>query len=146
MIAMLDLIRRRLDRSERGSVLLFVVVFVFALLLAVGFVVDGSGRMNAVQRAESVAREAARFAGQAMTSDAVRGTGTTINPAAGRAAAQRYLAAADVTGTVTIVGSTVHVETRVAFEPVLLTIIGLGRVTVTGEADSAPANVLNGER
>lgn len=137
---------RDLRRSERGSIMLFVLILTFAFMLTVGFVVDGSGRMNAVQKAESVAREAARFAGQAMTSDAVRGTGTTIDPAVGRSAAQRYLAASDVTGTVTIQGSRVHVQVNVTYDPVFLTIIGLTRVTVTGEADSAPANVLEGER
>lgn len=137
---------RDLRRSERGSIMLFVLILTFAFMLTVGFVVDGSGRMNAVQKAESVAREAARFAGQAMTSDAVRGTGTTIDPAVGMAAAQRYLAASDVTGTVTIQGTRVHVQVNVTYDPVFLTIIGLTRVTVTGEADSAPANVLEGER
>lgn len=139
--------RRRVDRrSQRGNVVLFALVIVFALMLTVGFVVDGGGRIAALQRADSVAREAARFAGQAMTSDALRGTSTKVDPAAGRAAAQRYLAAANVTGTVSIQGDTVHVEARVTYDPVFLSIVGIRRVTMTGEATSEPANVYQGAR
>lgn len=138
--------RRGDPHSQRGNVVLFALVIVFALMITVGFVVDGGGRIAALQRADSIAREAARFAGQAMTSDALRGTNTKIDPVAGRAAAQRYLAAADATGTVTVQGDKVHVEVRVTYDPVFLTIIGIGRVTMTGEADSEPANVYEGDR
>lgn len=137
--------RRRVD-SQRGNVVLFALVIVFALMICVGFVVDGGGRIAALQRADSIAREAARFAGQAMTPEALRGTSTKVDPHAGRAAAQRYLAAANVTGTVTIQGDTVHVTTRVTYDPVFLGIIGINSVTMTGEADSEPANVYEGAR
>ena len=135
----------RIDlRSSRGNVLLFALIMVFALMLSVGFVVDGGGRIAALQRADSIAREAARFAGQAMTPAALRGTSTKVDPAAGRVAAQRYLAAADVTGTVSVRGTTVHVEVRIPYEPKFLSIIGIHTVTMTGEAVSEPANVYQG--
>lgn len=137
---------RRGWRSQRGSVVPFAVIIAFALMTVFGLVVDGGGRIAALQKAESVAREAARQAGQSMTGEAVRGAGVTIDTSAGRAAAQRYLAAAHVDGTVTIQGSTVHVVARVDFNPVVLSIIGVSKVTVTGEADSAPANVYQGQR
>lgn len=133
-------------RSQRGSVVPFALVIVVALMIVFGLVVDGGGRIAALQKAESVAREAARQAGQSMSGEAVLGTGVTIDTSAGRAAAQRYLAAAHVDGTVTIRGSTVHVVARVEFTPVVLSIIGIGKTTVTGEADSAPANVYEGQR
>ena len=38
--------------DDRGAIALFVVVFTLALLAAVGLVVDGGGKVRALQRAD----------------------------------------------------------------------------------------------
>ena len=135
----------RADR-ERGNVILFAVVLAGTLMMITGLVVDGGGQIQAYQRADVIAREAARQGGQSMTSDSVRGEGSRVDPVAGRAAAQRYLAAAAVTGTVTISGAGLHVTVTTTYEPKFLSAIGIRRLSATGEADSQSDNVLEGRR
>ncbi|SHN88831.1 hypothetical protein SAMN05660350_04821 [Geodermatophilus obscurus] len=137
---------RRL-REERGSLSLFFVVAALALLVTVGLVVDGGGKIRALQRADAVAAEAARAGGQAIVeSRAVRGQGAVAHPAQARAAAEDYLAAADVAGTVTVIdGTRLRVETSVTYDPVFLDLVGVGTQTSTGEAEVRLVQVLDGE-
>lgn len=123
----------RARQDERGSIVLYMAIFIAALLVVVGFVVDGAGRIRATQQADQVAREAARQAGQALDAQTVRGNAISVDPAAGRAAAQRYLAASGVTGEVTFSGTTVRVTTTASYTPAFLPIAG-GSVRGQGEA------------
>lgn len=133
------------DDGERGSVSLFVVVLVFGLLLMIGLVVDGGGKIRATQRADQIAREAARQAGQVLTSDAVRGNSATVDVAQGRAAANTYLTAAGASGgEVTITGSAVHVTAQVTWTPVFLQVIGVNSMSVTGEGTAQVVRVQQG--
>src|SRR5947208_8517993 len=101
-------------RSDDGSVTLFVVVLTVALLAAVGLVVDGGGKIRALERADETAREAARAGTQMLeVPAAVRGESVTVEPAAAARAARSYLAAAGAEGTVSVSDSTVTVSTRV---------------------------------
>lgn len=127
-------------RDERGSIVLYFAIVIAALLLVVGFVVDGAGRIRATQQADQVAREAARQAGQALDSQAIRGAGVSIDPGAGRAAALNYLAAAGVNGNVTFSGSTVRVTTQVAYTPIFLPVGG----SVQGQGEARTVRVLAG--
>lgn len=144
---MLSRLKSRLRDDDRGSLSLFVVVVFVALLVTIGLVVDGGGKIRALQRADAVAAEAARTGGQAIVaSTAVRGRGAVTDPAAARAAAQAYLASADVPGTVTIVGGTqLRVQTSITYQPVFLGMVGVGTLTSTGDAEVRLAQVLNGE-
>ena len=63
--------RRR--RNERGSVTLWAVIITTAVLMIMGLVVDGGAQLRATQRADQVAREAARAAGQAVSGDPILG-------------------------------------------------------------------------
>jgi Flp pilus assembly protein TadG len=129
--------RRRDD--DRGAITLFVVVFTVALLAAVGLVVDGGGKVRALQRADEAAREAARAGSQMLdVPSAVRGQGVRIDPAGAARAARAYLAAADVDGTVTVEGNAVRVSTSLTYEPVFLSLAGVGPMTVTGTASARP--------
>ena len=104
----MSLIRARRD-DDRGAIALFVVVFTVALLAAVGLVVDGGGKVRALQRADEAAREAARAGSQMLdVPSAVRGDGLSIDPAAAARAARAYLDAAGVDGTVTVQGNDVR--------------------------------------
>ncbi len=133
--------------EERGSLSLFFVVAALALLVTVGLVVDGGGKIRALQRADAVAAEAARAGGQAIVeSRAVRGQGAVTDPVRARGAAEDYLAAAGVTGTVTVLdGTRLQVETSVGYDPVFLDLVGVGTQTATGAAEVRLVQVLNGE-
>ena len=125
--------------DDRGAITLFVVVITLALLAAVGLVVDGGGKVRALQRADEAAREAARAGSQMLdVPSAVRGNGVRIDPAAAARAARAYLDAAGVDGTVTVQGNAVDVSTSVTYEPVFLSFAGVGPMTVTGTASARP--------
>lgn len=127
---------RRLG-EDRGSMSLFVVVIGLGLLVMIGLVVDGGGKIRATQRADAAAAEAARAGGQAINkSDAVRGFEPTANTAAAVTAAKRSLSDAGVTGQVQVTdgGSRIQVTTEEKYDPVFLGLVGMGRMTVTGHA------------
>ncbi|MDP3893635.1 pilus assembly protein TadG-related protein [Nocardioides sp.] len=123
--------------DERGNISLFVVVIALGLFAMVGLVVDGGGKIRALQRAEAVAAEAARSGGQAIQiPSAVRGEGARINTAAARNAAQQYLNQAGVNGDVTIInGTRLRVTATTSHQPVFLSLLGTGPLTTTGTAE-----------
>jgi Flp pilus assembly protein TadG len=128
--------RRRL-RDDRGAFTPMVVVVAMALFASVGLAVDGGGRMRALERADNVAAEAARAAGQAIdVGKAVSGTADVVDPNAAAAAARAYLASADTTGTVSISANQreITVVVKITYNPVMLSLIGLGPWTETGTA------------
>ena len=131
--------------NERGSATLWAVISLSAALMVMGLVVDGGAQMRAAQRADQVAREAARAAGQAISGDVVVGRTGLIDVSEGRRAANAYLAAADVDGTVTVDGTQITVTTRISYTPVVLSAFGIGTRTVTGVADAETVQVFYGE-
>lgn len=126
-------------RREEGAASLFVIVLVVALIAAIGLVVDGGGKIRALERADEAAREAARAGSQMLdVPAAVRGERVDLDPGAAGRAARAYLAAAGVEGTVSVSGPLVTVSTRVVYRPVFLGFVGVGPMTVTGEASARP--------
>ena len=133
--------RERRRRSDAGSVSLFVVVLAVALLAAVGLVVDGGAKIRALERADEAAREAARAGSQMLdVPAAVRGDRVALNPAVATQAAEAYLDAAGVDGTVRVAGGAVTVSTSVPYAPVFLGVIGVRPMTVTGAASARPVS------
>jgi Flp pilus assembly protein TadG len=125
--------------DERGTISLFVIVITVALLAAIGLVVDGGGKIRALERADEAAREAARAGSQMLdVPAAVRGERVEVDLGAAGRAARAYLAAAGVQGTVSVSGGLVTVSTRVEYRPVFLSLVGVGPVAVTGEASARP--------
>lgn len=131
-------------RNERGSVTLWAVIITTAVLMIVGLVVDGGSQLRATQRADQIAREAARAAGQAVTGDPILGRPGLVDVSRGRQAATAYLSAAGVTGDVQVDGTTIVVTTRVAWSPVILSAVGVDSVTVTGSAQAETTQVYLG--
>lgn len=122
-------------RRQDGSVSLLLVVAVLAMLIAVGLVVDGGQKLRSTQRADDAAAEAARAAVLSVQpGSTVRGQRPQIDTAAAVRAGQDYLAAAGVAGTVSVSNGQVQVSTSTSFTPAFLSLIGLGRQTVTGQA------------
>ena len=132
--------------SDRGSITLFVVVVAVAILTAVGLVVDGGGALTAQQHAQSAAREAARSGGQQLQAGpAVRGISATLDTNEAVQAAQTYLTADKVTGTVTTRGGdTIVVDTTTTYTPVFLAMIGIDTVTVTGHSEARVVRAVEG--
>ena len=129
----------RLQRpaGDDGSVTLFMVTATLALMLAVGLVVDGGHKIQALQRADAAAEEAARAAGQVIQPAlSVRGKAPRADTARAATAARAYLQAAGVAGTVDVRGDVIDVTTTTTQPTVFLAAIGIGTVAATGTAQA----------
>lgn len=94
----------REDDAQRGAVTVWVALIAIAVLASILLVVDGGARMRAATQADTYAAEAARAATIAVTP---RSAGASADARAATRAAQAYLAAAGVSGTVKIIGPAV---------------------------------------
>lgn len=123
--------------ADDGGITVWVVIVAMAFFLVTGLVVDGGGRVRAMQRANTVAQEAARAAGQAIVApDAVRGERVVAAPMAARNAARKALEHANMEGTVDITngGTKIEIDTRDRYRTVFLSAVGLGQLDVDGHA------------
>jgi Flp pilus assembly protein TadG len=127
-----------MTRRDDGRIAIFFAILAPAYLAMIGLVVDGGGKIRALQRADNIASEAARAAGQAIDAgQAIEGGAKVVDPAAARSAAAAYLgkAGGGVTGSVTDTGDqTLTVNVRVTWSPVILGAFGAGGSTATGRA------------
>ena len=138
-------LRRVPVRDERGSISLFAIVAVVAILVVLGLVVDGGARIRALQHADDTAREAARAGGEALqAAPAIRGEAALGDTSAGRRAAQNYLAGAGVSGSVSVSGDRIVVNTTTTVDPIFLGLIGIGAGTAHGHAEARIVRALNG--
>jgi Flp pilus assembly protein TadG len=125
--------RLRGQDAERGSLGVFLAVLVPGLLLIIGLAVDGGAKVAATQRANAIADEAARAAGQALDVSAALAGEVRVDPAAAVAAAQDYLDRSGVQGAATVVdGDTVQVTTTITEPTTFLGLIGIQSMTVEG--------------
>jgi Flp pilus assembly protein TadG len=124
--------------TERGEINILAAGMVPALIIAIGLVVDGGGRLQAQDEAEYAADQAARAAAQQIRIDrAQMGLPPEIDPARATQAAADTLAALDVQGGVTAVnGATVSVGTQLTYETTFLTLIGISSLDVSADADA----------
>lgn len=137
---------RMRTRNERGSISIWIVTSSFVMMMLVGLAVDLGGQVHAKQRAHDVAAQAARAGGQQVqAAPAIEGNFLAIDTAAARRAAEEYLAAAHVSGTVTITGGdTITVDVTDVYRPKFLSLLGIGDLTVTGEASARLIRTLGG--
>ena len=135
-----------LAERERGSISLFAAIAALVLMVCVGLAYDLGGKALASQRAEDVAAQAARAAGQHLVAPtAVRGQGARVDTATAAAAARAYLAASQVGGTVSVAaGNVVVVETTDTYTPVFLPLIGIGAMGVRGQASTRSVRAVEG--
>lgn len=134
-------------QPDRGSISLFAVVITVAMIITIGLVVDGGGRIQAQQRAQAAAREAARAGGQAIQAPlAVRGQGVYADSGPARSAARSYLSSAGVSGSVSTInnGTVISVDTTENYQPIFLSIAGVGSVTVHGHAQARIVRAVDG--
>jgi len=122
--------------DDSGAVSVFVAGIALCLILLIGLVVDGGGRLRAAQRADTLAAEAARSAGQEIDLGQVVADGTVrVSPEAAISAVSSYLSAAGADGSATVSpdGRTISVTVTVAYRPLFSGTVGV-RTTVTGTA------------
>lgn len=122
---------------DAGSASLFLVISMLGLLVLVGLVVDGGVKVRAIGRADALAGEAARSAGQAINAPAaITGRATTVDRRAAVAAAQTFLRTNHVAGTVTVIngGEAIRVQVRISTDTVFLGLVGIHRMHVSGQA------------
>jgi hypothetical protein len=123
--------------GETGRVSVFLAIALAGVLILVGMVDDGGGRLRAMQRADNIAAEAARAAGQAIDGPAaIQGGDKLLERAQAVRAAQAYLAAAGVRGTVSVSGDrkSVQVGVEITEQTAMLSLIGISSYHVTGTA------------
>ncbi|MFF2792593.1 hypothetical protein ACFVT6_38600, partial [Streptomyces sp. NPDC058049] len=103
-----------------------------ALLGIIGLAIDGGGKLRATERADAVAMEAARAAGQAIDpAAAVNGEGIRVDPEAAQAAAYAYLSRTGSQGTVGLSAdrSQLTVTVQGAYATKFLSIVGIGTLS-----------------
>jgi hypothetical protein len=116
------------------------IVTVPLLVLGGLLVVDGTGKLRAVQRADAVAMEAARAGAQAIDpAQAVEGAAVVADPAAAAAAARAYLQRAGTGGSVTVTadGTQVQVTVHDTYQTRFLTLVGVTHMQATGHGQAA---------
>src|SRR3954463_2752656 len=117
----------RRTRDERGSISIWLAVSSLVMMILVGLAVDLGGQVHAKQRAHNIAAQAARTGGeQVQAAPAIKGDYVAGDAVSARHAAEAYLAASGVTGTVTISGGdTITVNVTDTYTPKFLSFIGL---------------------
>ncbi|MDH6710907.1 Flp pilus assembly protein TadG [Kitasatospora sp. MAA19] len=127
---------RRHPRGDRGSITLFVAVVSVAIMLLIALVIDGAGKLRALNHAEAAAQEAARTGAQAVDAGkAISGAGITVDRNAAQNAAVAYLRSAGTAGTVSW-GSDGSINVAVTetyhpfFWPGDMTVTGRGSATL----------------
>jgi len=125
-------------RQEQGAVTLFLAIAAVGLMAMAGLVVDGGGKVRAAQRADRLAAEAARAAGQAVDlTSALRGDSIRVDRRGAIAAAEEFLRASGADGEASVSrdGRAVVVTTRATAPTVFLALIGIPDLTVSGRAE-----------
>lgn len=124
-------------RDEEGTVTVFVVGFMLALLLVAGLVIDGGNVLAARREAANVAESAARAGAQRININAARTSrGVELDPAAAEARAGSYLTQTGYRGTASVQGNEVLVEVTITQRTFLLGLAGVASITVHGRGDA----------
>ena len=133
------------DRDDAGAVSVFAVIAATILVMFVGVAVDLSGLVHTLERAQDVARQAARAAAEAADAPrAMRGEGPAVDSARAVQAGQLYLSTAGMTGTVQVSADTVTVSASASYSPVILGLVGLGPRSLNGTSTARITRALQG--
>lgn len=132
---MKKLIRRLRDnvRDDSGIVTFYFVIMVVAFLAIVSLVIYGAGKVQADQRLYSTAAGAARAAANAVSGEAIINGTADIDSRSAISAANGYLNAAGVSGSVAVNGSRITVIVRSNYTPPFAPIASPIQATATAE-------------
>ena len=122
--------RTRNHVGDRGSVSVFVVVMVPALLAAAGLVLDGGRQLDARRNAQGAARAAARAAVQGSDGEVIAGQ---IDPDQAIGRAQAELGLQGASGSAQLVDGVVVVTVNATVDHLILP--GGSSITETASAD-----------
>jgi len=126
---------------DRGSITAYLLIMTVALVVLAGLVLDGGAALTAHGTAADTAQQAARAGADTLDEQSLRASapaGLTTNPAAAREAAAAVLAAADVTGDITVTATAVTVTARATTPTAILAIVGIDQVGGTATATAIP--------
>jgi Flp pilus assembly protein TadG len=130
-----------MPRGERGAVAPLVAMMLLGLLALAALVIDG-GLLFAERRdLQGLADGAARAGAMAVDEDVLRETGAVrLDSAAAQAAAERYLEAAGVEGTIRIDADTlsVTVDLQESRPTLMMGLLGVRTVDVAAHAVARP--------
>lgn len=124
---------------DAGRVSVFVAAAMPMMLIFLGLTWDASDYLRDLHRADYIAAEAARAAGQAIDIPlAVTGEDIVVDPAAAEVAADAYLSELGVDGTVLVSADRrqLTVTVTIVHEPLFLGAFGFGSRQATGEAEA----------
>jgi hypothetical protein len=131
--------RRTWWRADDGQVSTFVLAVTTGLLALAGLTLDGGLALSATVRATGQAEAAARAGAQAIDLATYRHTGQLqLLPTQATANARAHLTAENATGSVTVSNNTVTVTVATTQSTQLLGLVGIGSLTVHGEASAHP--------
>lgn len=130
---------RKLRDDECGSITPFFVVFVPAIVLIVGLVVDGAGKIQANENAQAIASGASRAAANAVAAQVVSNGGISLDNTRAQIAATDYIEASGMTGTVNVVGNRITVSVETSYSTKFVSIMGIA--TLPAEA-TATAEII----
>lgn len=133
-------LRRRLTDDETGSASVAFVLIVVTLVVVIGLVVDSAGKYQASEQAQQIAASAARVGTNSISGDTVRIGELTLDARKATAAAQAYIAAAGMQGTVTVTGQVVSVEVTTTYTTRFLSLIGIASLPADGAASAQLIN------
>lgn len=134
-------------RNERGAaVSVWTAVIATTMVLVLGIAVDLSGLVHAKQNAADAAAQAARQAGQQLSTGTVAGRGRLeVRTREAKAAALDYLQSIGMTGTATVEdGATLVVTSHTTYRPMFLASIGAGPIELSGTSSVRLVPVENG--
>ncbi len=126
----------RFEHRDKGRIAIFFAIMMPAWLALMGLIIVGGNRIMALQRADNIAAEAARAAGQAINApEAIAGGTKAVDPDLAAAAASAYIMAAGATpGEIVILdGQHLTVTVQLTYEPGVFGIFG-ARWTAQGRA------------
>jgi Flp pilus assembly protein TadG len=137
---------RQALRSERGDSTIVGIVIVTALILMIGLVVDGGGKLQSDDQARYAAEQAARAAGQQINvAQAQAGDRPGVNLSQAVSAANSSLAASGVRGTVTSTPTGITVTATATYRTKHLPILGMRELTSTATAEARIARGITQE-
>ncbi|MFF3675976.1 hypothetical protein ACFYYS_18640 [Streptomyces sp. NPDC002120] len=131
-------IRRRFQGDD-GGVAVYTAIVTIALLGIIGLAIDGGGKLHATERADAVAMEAARAAGQAIDpATAVTGEAIRVDPEAAQAAAYAYLSRTRAQGTVGLSADRTQLTVTVngSYATKFLSVVGIDSMSVNGHGSA----------
>lgn len=125
---------RRFHNDERGSITPALVVLVPAMVLVIGLVVDGGGKVQENNRAQAIASGASRAAANSLGSQVISNGTLTLNTFGARRTAEDYIAAAGMSGNVDVVGDRIIVTVKTDYETKIVSVLGFATIPVQATA------------